>query len=115
MLDGPTRAVPRDDRRRPETLRTHVVEKHRGGEDLTVDGASITPQGWIIATSVFDFTMSAHNNYLHVPGRTGGRAAYFGVASILRPLSPGTHTVVRIESYTHPEAVYQTVYELTVG
>jgi len=42
-------------------------------------------------------------------------AAFYGAAMILRPLSPGTHTVVRIESYTHPEAVDQIVYKLTVG
>lgn len=88
---------------------------HKGGESLTLDGAAISPAGYLVETSVFQFTMPAHNNYLHVPGRTHGRAVYYGAASILRPLSPGTHTLVWVESYTHPNSFLKVTYELTVG
>jgi hypothetical protein len=90
-------------------------QKHGGRLGLKLDGADITPPGYLVATSVFHFTMPAHNNYLGLPGRTGGRGAYYGGASILRPLSPGTHTLVVLESLTHPAAVYKVIYRLTVG
>ena len=99
-------------------LRTCVLRwwrAHKGGEDLTRDGTAIRPAGYLGETSVFHFTMPAHNNYLHVPGRTGGRAVYYGAASILRPLSPGTHTLVWAESYTHPDSLLKVTYDLTVG
>jgi hypothetical protein len=99
-------------------LRTCVLRwwrAHKGGEDVTLDGTAIRPPGHLGGTSVFRFRMPAQNNYLHVPGRTGGRAVYYGAATILRPLSPGTHTLVWVESYTHPDSFLNVTYELTVG
>lgn len=61
------------------------------------------------------FMMPAHNNIDGVPGRTGRRATYYGAASILRPLSPGTHTLAFVESYTHPTAYLENTDEPTVG
>ena len=89
--------------------------KHQGGESLTVDGTAVNPPGWIIPSNVFAFTMPAQNNDLQLPGRTSGRAAYFGAASLLRPLTAGGHTLVWGESYTHPTKVYRVVFQLTVG
>lgn len=89
--------------------------KHQGGEDVTLDGAALMPQSWFAGPVLFDFTMPAHNNDLHVPGRTGGRAGVFGALSILRPLSRGTHMLIKTQSYTHPPQYTKTIYELTVG
>lgn len=89
--------------------------KHHGGEDLRLDGVTIRKAGYLFATPVFAFTMPARNNWLGVSGRTGGHAAYYGAASILRPLSAGTHTLIRIASYTHPAYAVKTTYKLTVG
>jgi hypothetical protein len=89
--------------------------EHHGGEELTVDGAPINPPGYVGGTTVFPFTMPAENNFLGVQGRTGGRAAVYGAASILRPLSPGTHTIVLIDSFTRPTRVLKSTVKLTVG
>jgi hypothetical protein len=86
-----------------------------GGLSLTLDGATITPPGYLVATSVFRFTIPARNNLLGLPGRSGGRGAFYGVASILPPLSPGTHTLVWLASMTHPTVFFKIVYKLTVG
>lgn len=50
-----------------------------------------------------------------MPGRTGGRAGVFGTAAIPRPLSPGIHTLIKTQSYTHPSSFTKVIYKLTVG
>jgi hypothetical protein len=87
---------------------------HWGGEELTLDGTAIEPAGYVGGTGVFQFRMPILNNVLGVNGLTGGRAAEYGAASILRPLSPGTHTLGLIDSFIRPTAVYKAVYTLTV-
>jgi hypothetical protein len=89
--------------------------KHQGGEDVTLDGTALKPQSWFVGPVLFDFTIPADNNYLGVSGSTGGRAGVYGTVSILRPLTPGTHTLIKTQSYTHPFSVTKTIYKLTVG
>ena len=89
-------------------------QARRGRLELTLDGADITPPGYFVATSVFHFTIP-RNNVLGLPGPTHGRGAYYGAVSILRPLSSGTHTLVCLESYTQPTAVYKMIYKLSTG
>jgi hypothetical protein len=89
--------------------------RHQGGEDVTLDGNALMPQSWFVGPVLFDFRMPAHNNYLRVPGRTRGRSGDFGTVSILRPLSPGTHMLIKTQSYTHPSSFGKVIYKLTVG
>ena len=66
---------------------------------LSVDGRAVTPPGVDVETGVFSFSMPARNNVLYVPGRTSGRMAVVGRPAILRPLSPGHHTVISTFRY----------------
>jgi hypothetical protein len=83
-------------------------------ETVTLDGANLSPAGYVGGTPAFAFKMPAHNNWLNRPGRTRGRLAVYGAATILQPLSAGTHTLVQIVSFAHSPA-YTTTYQLTVG
>jgi hypothetical protein len=88
---------------------------HQGELNVTLDGTALNPPGYVGATGAFAFTMPAHNNYLHLPGRTKGRAAIYGSATILRPFSPGTHTLVAVDAFAHTSYGVQVTYHLTVG
>jgi hypothetical protein len=80
---------------------------------LALDGQVLSPSGFELATGVFTFRMPAAYNWLGVPGATSGRAAVYGQGLMLRPLTPGAHTLVRITHYPgRPVAV--DVYDLTV-
>ena len=81
---------------------------------LSLDGERIAPSGFVVATAVFRFTMPPRNNYLQVPGATHGRAAAYGQALMLRPLTKGSHTLVRVASYPGGPTLRST-YDLTVG
>jgi hypothetical protein len=82
---------------------------------LTLDGVNIQPAGYVGGTRAFAFKMPAHNNFLRVPGRTRGRAAVYGSASILRPLNPGTHTLVQTDGFSNTSVYNRITYRLTVG
>ncbi|MEA2266272.1 MAG: hypothetical protein QOE27_1855 [Solirubrobacteraceae bacterium] len=71
----------------------------RARHAVTLDGVALRPPGFVVATPAFSFTMPGNDNYLNVPGITGGRAAAFGYADMLRPLRPGRHTLVRVTRY----------------
>lgn len=81
---------------------------------LTLDGRQLAWPGFVVETPVFRFTMPPRNNYLLVPGATSGRGAAYGEPVMLRPLSTGTHTLVRTDSSPHGPTLRST-YELTVG
>jgi hypothetical protein len=81
---------------------------------LTLDGRPVKPSGFVVATSVFRFTMPPHNNYLLVPGATRGRGAAWGQALMLRPLSKGRHTLVRRQGAPGVPLGHST-YHLTIG
>jgi hypothetical protein len=70
--------------------------RYPGAETATLDGVPLRPPGYLVATAAFHFTMPERNNWLQVRGHTSGRAAAYGLASILRPLSPGVHTLVQV-------------------
>jgi hypothetical protein len=83
---------------------------------LTLDGVNLVPAGYYGGTRVFNFKMPAHNNWLHAPGHTHGRIAVYGSASILRPLSPGSHTLVQFGGFSGvPSSYEKTTYKLTVS
>lgn len=82
---------------------------------VSLDGVNLKPAGYLGGTGAFAFRMPAHNNWLHVPGRTHGRIAVYGAASILRPLTTGSHTLVVVSGYLHPFSRYKLTYHLTVG
>jgi hypothetical protein len=84
------------------------------GESVTLDGALLHPPAYVGRTVPFAFRMPAHNNYLRAPGRTHGRMAIYGDATILRPLRPGTHTLVVYEGWK-PSIYVKTTYQLTIG
>jgi len=88
--------------------------RHPGGLSVSVDGTALSPAGYIIATDAFAFTQPAHGNLTHTPGRTRGLAAVYGSASILSPLSSGTHTLVERIDYSHTAVAEQVTYHLTV-
>jgi hypothetical protein len=83
-------------------------------ETVTPDGANLSPPGYVGGTPAFAFKMPAHNNWLNRPGRAHGRLAVCGAATILQPLSAGTHRLVQIVPFAHA-AAYKTTYQLTVG
>jgi hypothetical protein len=90
-------------------------KKHVGEETLTLDGTKLEPPGYIGGTGVFSFTMPARNNYLHVRGHRRARGAIYGVATILRPLRPGPHTLVQVEAFANTSFYVTTTYKLIVG
>jgi hypothetical protein len=81
---------------------------------LTLDGRKVKPSGFVVATSVFRFTMPPVNNYLLVPGATHGRGAAWGQALMLRPLSDGSHTLVRTAG-ARGIPTGRSTYRLTIG
>ena len=90
-------------------------DRHTGGLNVILDGTALHPAGYVGGTLAFSFKQPPRHNQLHVPGRTGGRAAVYGGATILRPLSPGTHTLVLQFRYAHTSINQQHTYYLSVG
>jgi hypothetical protein len=88
---------------------------HQGEESVTLDGVSLRPVGYVGGTGAFQFRMPARNNWIHARGHTRGRMAVYGFAAILRPLSPGSHTLVLAEAYKHSTFYSKTTYQLTIG
>jgi hypothetical protein len=85
-------------------------------ETLTLDGVNLQPTGYVGGTPAFSCKMPAHDNYAGAAGRTHGRAAVYGIASLLRPLSPGTHTLVeQAVDLRHPSSGWILTWHLTVG
>ena len=90
-------------------------DRHSGGLNVTLDGEALSPAGYIIATDAFPFRQPARDNLTHTPGHRQGRAAVYGSASIMGPLSSGTHTLVERLVYTNTAVAQQVTYHLTVG
>ena len=84
-----------------------------GFETVTLDGRRLKPPAYVGGTTAFAFQMPAHNNWLHVQGPTHGRMAVYGLASILRPLSPGRHTLELTGGFSGSTTTQ--VYELTIA
>jgi hypothetical protein len=82
---------------------------------VTLDGVSLRPAGYVGGTPAFGYRMPTHNNWEDAPGHTHGRMAVYGSASILRPLSPGTHRLVITSGGSHPADSSQVTFQLTVG
>jgi hypothetical protein len=82
---------------------------------VSLDGRALVPAGYIIATDAFAFTQPARGNLTHTAGHTHGLAAVYGSASILGPLSSGTHTLVERLVYSNTAVAQQVTYHLTVG
>ena len=90
-------------------------QRHQGTETVTLDGVRLQPPGYLGGTAAFAFKMPGHNNLLGVPGRTHGLAAVYGAASMLQPLSAGSHTLIQVEAISHASVYYKIAYQLTVG
>jgi hypothetical protein len=89
-----------------------------GFETVTLDGRRLQPPAYLGGTAAFAFKMPAHNNWLRVPGRTHGRMAVYGFATILRPLSAGIHTLEVTDGFRLSGSAYsllQVTYNLTVA
>jgi hypothetical protein len=84
----------------------------RPSSALAFDGQTISPSGVVVTTSPFSFSMPPRNNYLEVNGATHGRAAYHGQVLILEPLTPVSHTLVRVDRYAGG-MLRTTTYEIT--
>lgn len=90
------------------------MHRHFGGAStMTLDGQAI-PDGYIVGSGVFRFTMPARDNMLHVRGHRHGRAAAYGVALLLKPLSRGRHTL-RMRQHWHGYPPMVGIMHLTVG
>jgi hypothetical protein len=63
-------------------------------DHLGIDGVTLSPPGFVVASPAFTFTMPTSDNFLQVSGHTHGRSAVYGEVAILRPLPAGTHTVI---------------------
>ena len=82
---------------------------------LTLDGLALQPPGYVLRTTAFRFQMPAHNNEFFAPGPTAGREADYGYATILPPLSPGSHTLMGVGRYkNYPYPPEKVTYHLTV-
>jgi hypothetical protein len=88
--------------------------RNTGFMDLTLDGTKLEPAYYEGATRAFGFTMPAHNNWLEAPSRTKGRVAVYGAESILRPLNPGVHTLVKAGWYAKDKHSTEITYEIIV-
>src|SRR3954451_15170536 len=83
------------------------------GEDVSVDGQPISPC-YSVATPVFRFSVPAKGNVVRAKGHTRGYGAAHADAVVLRPLTPGTHTIVQVEHFASGKFA-QTTWQLTVG
>ena len=82
--------------------------------NITVDNVELTPPGFLVASPIFHFTISANSRH-GVRRRIHGRGAAYGYATLLRPLSPGTHTVtVADHSSGLPIPSHRFTFEVTV-
>ena len=79
---------------------------------VTLDGVLLRPS--VVASPVFDVRMPAQDNYLLAPGHTRARAAVYGVVTMLRPLSPGAHTLSVAVQYPRGSPTSRVTYRLTV-
>jgi hypothetical protein len=90
------------------------ARKFRARSSLALDGKVLSPSGISANTGLFSFRMPATDNWLGVPGATSGRAAVSGQGVMLRPLSPGRHTLVRVIQFPgHPVEIE--TYNLTIA
>jgi hypothetical protein len=85
----------------------------RASNFLSLDGRALKPPGVLVATPAFAFVMPPIDNYAGLLGVAGGRAAVYGEAALLVPLTPGKHTLVAGGHYAG-EKPERAVYELTV-
>jgi hypothetical protein len=90
-------------------------QQHQGRDSLTLDGVKLQPAGYVTRTRPFAFRMPTNNNILELPGRTRGRAAVYGEASILPPLTTDTHMLVQRAGYAHTTTSWTVTWRLTVG
>jgi hypothetical protein len=79
---------------------------------LVLDGAPL-PNGFVVHSPAFRFTLPSRDNLFGRPGVRSGRAAIAGRPVMLRPLPPGHHTLIQGVHYriTHN---YVVVFQLTV-
>lgn len=61
---------------------------------VVIDRSVLVPSGVLVATPAFDFGTPATDSFLNVSGRTSGRAAVYGYATMLKPLKRGQHVIV---------------------
>jgi hypothetical protein len=76
---------------------------------LVLDGKPL-PNGAVVHTPVFRFSMPSGDNIFGRPGVRGGRAALVARAAMLRPLAPGPHTLIqgiRYRGYHNMVIVYK--------
>jgi hypothetical protein len=84
------------------------------GADVSVDGKPVRPSAYEVSTPVFHFTIPASGSVLKTTGHTSGFGAVHSDALILRPLAPGSHTIVQAEHFASGNSV-ETTWQLTVG
>jgi hypothetical protein len=68
-----------------------VADRH---PRLVLDGNPI-PTGAVVHSDAFAFTMPARDNVLGMPGRRHGHGAFVGRPTLIKPLSPGKHTLIQ--------------------
>ncbi len=78
-----------------------------------LDGVTLIPPGFIVASPAFSFSMPEKDNFLQVSGHAHGRSAVYGEVAILRPLPAGTHRLVVPFDLLNPTQPTGT-YKLTV-
>jgi hypothetical protein len=82
-------------------------------DHLRIDGVTLIPPGFVVASPAFAFTMPRSDNFLQVSGHSHGLSAVYGEVAILRPLPAGTHTLVVPFDLLNPSQPTGT-YRLTI-
>ena len=80
---------------------------------ITVDGVNEDPPGALVTTPAFSVSMPPTDNEFEAPGRTIGRAAVEGFATMVKPFAPGKHTLVDEHQYAGVRAE-RVIYYLSV-
>jgi hypothetical protein len=65
---------------------------------VVLDGQPIA-NGYVVHPRVFRFRMPAHDNVFGAPGVRIGRAAVVARATLIKPLAPGQHTLIKGVKY----------------
>jgi hypothetical protein len=109
LTDDPRLKTPRSLERCARRGWLDVGDRH---PRLVLDGRAI-PNGYVVYTGVFRFTMPARGNVFQRVGIRGGRAAAGAKVAIVKPLAPGHHTLIEGVKYAnfHNQV---TIFNLTV-
>jgi hypothetical protein len=68
---------------------------------VTFDGVLIQPPGLLLVTPQYTVLLPPRDTLVHDHGNRHSREVTYGYVMILRPLTPGHHTLVQYQKYPH--------------